>query len=85
MKLTARSQIWVQLGDGALALVVVAIGVAVFRKATQWEPSARHLDVFSYALVVGGALRDYRCIVTGVAQRHQRTEARTSGRRSKSN
>jgi signal transduction histidine kinase len=56
MKWTARSPIWMQLGDGALVLVLTAIAVVVSRKATQWEPHARHLDVFSYALVVGGAL-----------------------------
>jgi hypothetical protein len=56
MKWTARSPIWMQLGDGALVLVLAAIAVVVSRKASQWEPHARHLDVFSYALVAGGAL-----------------------------
>jgi signal transduction histidine kinase len=56
MKLTASSPIWGQLGDGALVLVLAAIGVVVSRKAAHWEPNARHLDVISYALVVGGAV-----------------------------
>ena len=37
-----------------------------------------HFGIERLALVVGGSMHDYRGIITGVAQRYQRTEAGTS-------
>src|SRR5579859_6573652 len=49
-------------------------------RGSRHSKELRLYDVDERGLRVGGALHDYRGIITGVAQRHQRTEAGTSGR-----
>jgi circadian clock protein KaiC len=47
-------------------------------RGSEHSKALRLYDVTSTGLVVGKDLHDYRGIITGVAQRHQRTEAGTS-------
>jgi circadian clock protein KaiC len=47
-------------------------------RRSEHSKELRLYDVTKTGLVVGSSLHDYRGIITGVAQRHQRTEAGTS-------
>ena len=48
-------------------------------RGSEHSKALRLYDVTKAGLVVGDALHDYRGIITGVAQRYQRTEAGTAG------
>jgi len=46
-------------------------------RGSEHSKALRLYDITTTGVVVGGMLRDYRGIITGVAQRYQRTEAGT--------
>jgi signal transduction histidine kinase len=45
----------VLVGDGLLALALIAVGIIGSPEAAQWQPTARHLDSLGYLMIVGAA------------------------------
>ncbi len=57
--------------EGEMRKVITVVKM----RGSEHSKELRQYDVTKQGLVIGSALRDYRGIITGVAQRYQRTEA----------